>query len=103
MTTQHERGLAFQALHRRDGLFVLPNPWDAGSAKMLAGLGFEALATTSAGLAFALGRCDAEGEVSREEALANARAIVEATPRSEERRVGKECMPVCRSRWSPYH
>lgn len=80
MTTQRERGLAFQALHRRDGLFVLPNPWDAGSAKMLAGLGFEALATTSAGLAFALGRCDAEGEVSREEALANARAIVEATP-----------------------
>lgn len=80
MTSQHERGAAFQALHRREGLFVLPNPWDAGSAKMLAGLGFEALATTSAGLAFSLGRCDAEGEVSREEALANARAIVEATP-----------------------
>lgn len=80
MTNQHDRGRAFQALHQREGLFVLPNPWDAGSAKMLAGLGFEALATTSAGLAFSLGRCDAEGEVSREEALANARAIVEATP-----------------------
>ncbi len=80
MPTQAERGEAFRALHRRDGLFVLPNPWDAGSAKMLAALGFEALATTSAGLAFSLGRRDAEGAVSREEALANARAIVEATP-----------------------
>jgi len=80
MTSQYERGKAFQALHQRESLLVLPNPWDAGSAKMLAGLGFEALATTSAGLAFSLGRCDAEGEVSREEALANARAIVEATP-----------------------
>ncbi|SDG89941.1 2-Methylisocitrate lyase, PEP mutase family [Pseudomonas benzenivorans] len=80
MPTQTERGEAFRALHQRDGLFVLPNPWDAGSAKMLAALGFEALATTSAGLAFSLGRRDAEGAVSREEALANARAIVEATP-----------------------
>ncbi|MDH4584956.1 isocitrate lyase/phosphoenolpyruvate mutase family protein [Pseudomonas sp. BN415] len=80
MTTQAQRGEAFAALHRAPGLFVLPNPWDAGSAKMLAHLGFSALATTSAGLAFALGRRDAEGNVSREEALANARAIVEATP-----------------------
>lgn len=80
MTHQQQRGEAFRALHQRDGLFVLPNPWDAGSAKLLAHLGFEALATTSAGLAFALGRPDAEGEVSREEALANARAIIEATP-----------------------
>lgn len=80
MTTQQQRGEAFRALHQRDGLFVLANPWDAGSAKMLAHLGFEALASTSAGLAFALGRRDAEGAVSREEALANARAIIEATP-----------------------
>jgi 2-methylisocitrate lyase-like PEP mutase family enzyme len=80
MTTQAQRGEAFAALHRAPGLFVLPNPWDAGSAKMLAHLGFVALATTSAGLAFALGRRDAEGNVSRDEALANARAIVEATP-----------------------
>ncbi|SDO74537.1 isocitrate lyase/PEP mutase family protein [Pseudomonas jinjuensis] len=80
MTTQQQRGLAFQALHQGDGLLVLPNPWDAGSAKMLASLGFKALATTSAGLAFSLGRPDAEGAVSRGEALANARAIVEATP-----------------------
>jgi len=80
MTNQQQRGEAFRALHQRDGLFVLPNPWDAGSAKMLAHQGFEALATTSAGLAFALGRRDAEGAVSRDEALANAREIVEATP-----------------------
>jgi 2-methylisocitrate lyase-like PEP mutase family enzyme len=67
----------FKALHERTGLFVIPNPWDAGSAKMLAALGFEALATTSAGLAYALGRPD--GSVSRDEALENSRAIVEAT------------------------
>src|SRR5262245_18516748 len=80
MNTQEQRGLELQALHQGDELLVLPNPWDAGSAKMLAGLGFKALATTSAGLAFSLGRPDAEGAVSREEARANARAIVEATP-----------------------
>ncbi|MNO59996.1 2,3-dimethylmalate lyase [compost metagenome] len=80
MATQEQRGKAFQALHQGDGLFVLPNPWDAGSAKMLASLGYEALATTSAGLAFSLGRPDAEAAVSRDETLANARAIVEATP-----------------------
>lgn len=80
MSTQRERGEAFRALHQGDDLLILPNPWDAGSAKMLAHLGFRALATTSAGLAFSLGRRDAEGAVSRDEALANARAIVEATP-----------------------
>lgn len=70
---------AFRELHERRGCFVIPNPWDAGTARLLAGLGFEALATTSAGLAFALGRPDAENAVSRDEALANARDIVEAT------------------------
>lgn len=80
MSTQRERGEAFRDLHLGEGLLVLPNPWDAGSAKMLARLGFQALATTSAGLAFSLGRRDAEGAVSRDECLANARAIVEATP-----------------------
>ncbi|MFG0379440.1 oxaloacetate decarboxylase [Pseudomonas sp. zbq_18] len=80
MSAQRERGEAFQRLHQGEGLLILPNPWDAGSAKMLAHLGFQALATTSAGLAFSLGRCDAEGAVSRDEALANARAIVAATP-----------------------
>lgn len=80
MSMQRERGEAFRDLHLGEGLLVLPNPWDAGSAKMLARLGFQALATTSAGLAFSLGRRDAEGAVSRDECLANARAIVEATP-----------------------
>lgn len=79
MSTQQRLGERFSQLHRQDGLLVLPNPWDAGSAKMLASLGFQALATTSAGLAFSLGRRDAEGAVSRDEALANARDIVAAT------------------------
>ncbi len=70
----------FKALHEREGAFVMPNPWDAGSAKLLASLGFEALATTSAGLAFALGRADAEGALSRDDTLANVAAIVAATP-----------------------
>ncbi|MBO2927795.1 isocitrate lyase/PEP mutase family protein [Metapseudomonas otitidis] len=80
MTDQSQRARDFAALHQGPDLLVLPNPWDAGSARVLAHLGFKALATTSAGLAFSLGRRDAEGAVSREEALANARAIVEATP-----------------------
>jgi len=71
---------AFRALHDRSGIFAIPNPWDAGSARILATLGFEALATTSAGFAFSVGRPDAEGAIGREETLANARAIVEATP-----------------------
>lgn len=79
MPSQIERALTFQALHQRPGCFVIPNPWDAGSAKALAALGFEALASTSAGLAFSLGRADGEGLISREETLANAQAIVGAT------------------------
>jgi 2-methylisocitrate lyase-like PEP mutase family enzyme len=73
------RAQAFKALHERAGAFVIPNPWDAGSAKMLASMGFEALATTSAGLAFVLGRADAEGAITREESLANIASIVTAT------------------------
>jgi 2-methylisocitrate lyase-like PEP mutase family enzyme len=73
------RAHTFQALHERDGAFVIPNPWDAGSAKMLASMGFEALATTSAGLAFVLGRADAEGAISRDESLTNVASIVAAT------------------------
>lgn len=80
MTTQHERGEAFRELHRRPGIFAVPNPWNAGSARMLAALGFEALATTSAGLAFSIGKPDVEGAVTREETLANAREIAAATP-----------------------
>jgi 2-methylisocitrate lyase-like PEP mutase family enzyme len=80
MTTQAARAAAFRALHDRPRIFAIPNPWDAGSAKMLASLGFEALATTSAGLAFSLGKPDGEGVVQRDETLANVRAIVDATP-----------------------
>jgi 2-methylisocitrate lyase-like PEP mutase family enzyme len=69
----------FRALHARPGAFVIPNPWDAGTARILTHLGFEALTTTSAGLAFALGRADGAGLVTRDETLANAKAIVDAT------------------------
>jgi 2-methylisocitrate lyase-like PEP mutase family enzyme len=79
-SSQSDKARAFRALHERPGVFVIPNPWDVGTARILAGLGFEALATTSAGLAFALGRRDGEGAVSRAEALTHARAIVSATP-----------------------
>jgi 2-methylisocitrate lyase-like PEP mutase family enzyme len=79
MTEQSARAARFARLHARPGVFVIPNPWDAGSAKMLASLGFEALATTSAGFAFSLGMPDAEGAVDRASMLANARAIVGAT------------------------
>lgn len=74
-----EKARRFVALHARPGAFVIPNPWDAGSAHLLAGLGFEALTTTSAGLAFSLGRPDGAGAVSRDETLANAKAIADAT------------------------
>lgn len=77
--SQAEKGGAFMALHERPGCFVVPNPWDVGTARLLAGLGFEALATTSAGLAFSLGRPDAEGALRREDVLANARDIAGAT------------------------
>jgi 2-methylisocitrate lyase-like PEP mutase family enzyme len=69
---------AFKNLHERDGIFVVPNPWDAGSAKMLQSIGFEALATTSAGLAFSLAKADGEGSVTLQQALENARNIVSA-------------------------
>ena len=80
MDVQTLRAEAFKALHEREGAFVIPNPWDAGSAKLLASLGFEALASTSAGLAFSLGRPDAEGALTLDETLANAQSIVDATP-----------------------
>jgi 2-methylisocitrate lyase-like PEP mutase family enzyme len=75
--TQAEKALRFQQLHANAQAFVIPNPWDAGSARLLTSSGFEALTSTSAGLAFSLGRRD--GRVSRAEALANAKAIVDAT------------------------
>jgi 2-methylisocitrate lyase-like PEP mutase family enzyme len=79
MPTQAEKAAQFQALHQRSEIFVVGNPWDAGTARILTGLGFSALSTTSAGLAFTLGRRDGTASISRDEALANARAIVEAT------------------------
>jgi len=77
MSTQ-ETWAAFAALHDDPGCFVIPNPWDVGSARMLAALGFKALATTSAGFDFTSGR--KEGTSSREQVLAHCREIVEATP-----------------------
>ena len=80
MPTQAEKAAQFQALHQRHEVLVIGNPWDAGTARILTGLGFSALSTTSAGLAFTLGRKDGTASVSRDEALANAKSIVEATP-----------------------
>jgi 2-methylisocitrate lyase-like PEP mutase family enzyme len=77
--TQTEKYQAFKALHARPGVFVMPNPWDAGTARILTALGFEALATTSAGFAFSIGRRDSIAGLTRDEILGNARSIVEAT------------------------
>jgi len=74
--SQSDKAARFRALHQGPAAFVIPNPWDAGSARILAGLGFQALATSSGASAGILGRRD--GKVKREEALAHARAIVEA-------------------------
>jgi 2-methylisocitrate lyase-like PEP mutase family enzyme len=75
--TQLHKGHAFHDLHRRDGAFIIPNPWDAGTARLLAHLGFEALATTSMGYAFSLGRRD--NTLDRHETLAYASAIAAST------------------------
>jgi 2-methylisocitrate lyase-like PEP mutase family enzyme len=74
--SQSEKAKKFRKLHEGPGAFLIPNPWDSGTARMLTALGFEALATTSAGLAFSLGRRDGEGLVTREEVLAHVREIV---------------------------
>ncbi len=66
----------FRALHERDYPFIIPNPWDVGTARLLEMMGFEALATTSAGLAFSKGRPDGAGRLSREETIAHAAEIV---------------------------
>jgi 2-methylisocitrate lyase-like PEP mutase family enzyme len=79
MASQSEKHHAFRELHGRPGAFVIPNPWDAGTARILTALGFEALATTSAGFAFSIGRRDSAAALSRTEILQNARSIVEAT------------------------
>jgi 2-methylisocitrate lyase-like PEP mutase family enzyme len=76
-TTQAEKGRIFRALHERDRAFIIPNPWDAGSARLLAHAGFEALATTSAGYAFSVGKTD--NAISRDEMIAHVAAIAAAT------------------------
>jgi 2-methylisocitrate lyase-like PEP mutase family enzyme len=77
MTSQRDKAVRFRELHQAPSVFVIPNPWDGASARILAGLGFPALATSSGASAGTLGRRD--GRVGREEALAHARAIVAAT------------------------
>ena len=76
-TTQLDKARRFQELHQRPGVFLIPNPWDTGSARLLAGLGYEAFATSSAAAAGVLGRRD--GKMTRDESLTNARSIVDAT------------------------
>jgi len=75
--SQSEKAVGFRALHEAPGAFVIPNPWDGGSARVLAALGFQALATSSGAEAGTLGRKD--GKVTRDEALAHCRIIVNAT------------------------
>jgi len=77
MLTQAEKGVTFEALHKRDGAFIIPNPWDIGSARLLAHEGFEALATSSAGYAFSVGKAD--NAAGREETCAHATALAAAT------------------------
>lgn len=79
MAEQQAKFERFKALHQRDEAFVIPNPWDAGSTRILASLGFEALATTSAGYAFSRGRRDSFASLQRGEILDNAAEIVGAT------------------------
>ena len=74
--TQQEKAARFRKLHGGPGVFVIPNPWDVGSARLLAGLGFQALATSSAASAVTMGRRD--GRLTRDQALAHARSIVDA-------------------------
>jgi 2-methylisocitrate lyase-like PEP mutase family enzyme len=97
MSSQADKHRVLRELHRRPGAFVIPNPWDAGSARILTALGFEALATTSAGFAFSIGRRDSAAALPREAILENARAIVEATdlPVSADLEDGFGAAPAC--------
>ena len=75
--TQNEKAFRFRALHERPGVFLIPNPWDVASTRILEGMGFEAIATSSAASACAIGRRD--GQLTRDEAIAHARMIANAT------------------------
>ena len=79
MRTQAEKARSFRALHERPGIFIVPNAWDADTAKLFASLGFEALATTSLGFASSRGRVDGTLSIAREELIANCREIASAT------------------------
>jgi len=79
VTDQRKRFERFRALHESERAFVIPNPWDAGSARLLTSLGFDALATTSAGYAFSQGKLDSLTDLGRDEILDNAAEIVAAT------------------------
>ena len=95
MSGQAEKGKAFRALHERPGAFIIPNPWDAGTARLLAQLGFEALATTSAGYAFSAGQRDntiGRDRIAREDD--RARAVRPEIPRRVLRPPGRQ-RPNC--------
>src|SRR3954447_10119646 len=77
MSTQAEKGKIFRVLHRRSGAFIIPNPWDIGTARLLAHMGFEALATTSAGYAFSVGQRD--NTIGRDRMMTHVSEIVSAT------------------------
>ena len=77
MLTQAEKGQAFRALHERDRAFIIPNPWDIGTARLLGHLGFEALASTSMGFAFSAGQCDTT--IGRERMIEHVSALASAT------------------------
>src|SRR5438309_317730 len=77
MSTQADKGRIFRALHERDGAFIIPNPWDVGTARLLAHLGFEALATTSMGYAFSAGQRD--NTIDRHRMMEHVSAIASAT------------------------
>ncbi len=79
MTSQQQKFEIFKQLHQYDKIFAIPNPWDAGSARILTAMGFKALATTSAGHAFSTGKCDGIAALSRDDILKNAAEIVNAT------------------------
>ena len=102
MPTQAETVATLRALHERPGAFVIPNPWDPGSARLLAGLGFEALATTSAGFAWSRGRPDYR--ITRTDALIHCAEIAAATPlpvNADWRTASRTTPPASpiRSRW----
>jgi 2-methylisocitrate lyase-like PEP mutase family enzyme len=79
MKSQKEKAIYFKTLHEKSECFIIPNPWDSGTSKLLTSLGFDALATTSAGLAFSLGRPDLSRQLTIDDVLNNAKEILSVT------------------------